>query len=84
VLKGFGDLGPPRDILETAASVYNGVDHATKELIKIASESSVKSTRRMIVVTSLEEYEHLHFIILCFYIAPSITQDWFIRKFKFK
>eukprot|EP00111_Clytia_hemisphaerica_P015115 TCONS_00044540-protein len=55
VLKGFGDLGPPNKETEANPSIYNGVDHAAKELIKISSESSIRSTKRIIVITSLED-----------------------------
>lgn len=55
VLKGFGDLGPPAEDYKIPTSVYNGVEHGTKELIRLASESSNNSTKRLIVVVSLED-----------------------------
>ena len=62
-MKGFGDLGPPQDVSDPTSSVYNGVEYATKELIRIAGESSNKSTKRMIVIKFLEElvFSYFHY-----------------------
>ena len=55
-MKGFGDLGPPHNVNDPTSSVYNGVEYATKELIRIATESPVKSKKKVIVIKCLEEY----------------------------
>ena len=54
-MKGFGDLGPPQEVNDPTSSVFNGVEYATKELIRIAGESLNRSPKRMIVIKFLEE-----------------------------
>ena len=54
VLKGFGELGPPRTDNEGSStlSVYTGVAQGTEELIKHSSKQIVNRNKRLVVVTT--------------------------------
>lgn len=56
VLKGFGDIGPPKEpeYWESAVSIYPGVAQAAERLLKGVKENSA-CTRRLIVITPLED-----------------------------
>jgi len=58
ILKGFGDIGPPKKISEWTGpvSIYPGVAEGAEILLaKSTKEISKKVTKRLIVITSLED-----------------------------
>ena len=56
ILKEFGELGPPKQDSDLSnMSLYDMIARATEQLLSRTNATIEKTTKRIIVITSIEE-----------------------------